>query len=274
MTWQFVAPLRWEREIVLTDQDGYTLQSVGRCNSDHYLEFGIALAVLNGGCLIYALILAYSTRSVPTQLSEGKWIALSVASTFQILLLSAPILIIAQDNASATFFLQSALVFLVSSTSTLLIFGPKFHRLHFVKNEQATSRTHRSSIHVSGIVLPNSSSRPNMDSWLSGDGGNRSSRFSCLSGNPGSRMSSFSANHSSVELGLPRIKARDSNGSAMGAAAALSTPFESLVDQQSSPSGVGTEREEIPAALSGISECDREDAPPTPPVVLPVLPPT
>ena len=93
------------------------------------------------------------------------------------------------------------------------------------------------------------------------DATNRSSRFSTFSLNPGSRISSFSANHSSVELGLPLSrKGRDSgNTTAMSSAAAASTQCDG---QDQSSRGDGAERDEILAPLSGISE-GREDAPPS-----------
>ncbi|CAB9526904.1 Gamma-aminobutyric acid (GABA) B receptor [Seminavis robusta] len=212
LVWQLVAPLQWQREIVLSDEHGYPLKSVGRCTSDHAGAFGAALAILNGGCLVYALVLAYSERNMPTQLSEGTWIALSVGSTFQILLLSIPTLVIAHDDTNASFFVRSTIIFLVSSTSTLLIFGPKFYRLHFAKAEEPSDR--RGSTRISGLNFPNSSP---MTSRYSSRISSRysSARFSVannFSNHPSGEFS-ISATELERELELPRKDDDDTCGS-------------------------------------------------------------
>lgn len=129
LAWQLVAPLRWQREVLSTDGDGFPIASVGFCSSDRSLAFTIPLAAFNALGLIYALYLCWVTRNVPSDFAEGSSITLSVISIFQIMLLTVPILIIASENAEATFFVRSGVVFLMTSTVSLLIFGPKMWKL-------------------------------------------------------------------------------------------------------------------------------------------------
>merc|ERR1712190_413399 len=59
LAWQIIAPLKWERKVLSTDENGYPTKSVGMCTSEKNMEFVIPYAVLNLGCLLYALCLSY-----------------------------------------------------------------------------------------------------------------------------------------------------------------------------------------------------------------------
>ena len=81
------------------------------------------------GVLGYALWLCYLTRSIPSDFAEGKWIAISMVCIFQVFLLAVPVLIIVEDDATATFFVISGVLFLISASVCLLMFVPKMKRL-------------------------------------------------------------------------------------------------------------------------------------------------
>lgn len=55
----------------------------------------------------------------------------------QVLLVGLPLLFIVQDNPSAQFFMQAAIIFVISMAVSLLIFVPK---MHYVKNYKAIAR--------------------------------------------------------------------------------------------------------------------------------------
>ena len=148
LAWQLTAPLKWQREVIESDLDNFPVRSVGKCRSTNdglNTLYTVLLMLLNVGCLFYALVLSYLTRKVPTDLSEGTWITASVISTFQILLLAGPVLVIASEDTDAGFFVKSMIVFLVSFASTLLIFGPKFYR-HYVNKSGASAAPPTSNV--------------------------------------------------------------------------------------------------------------------------------
>lgn len=159
IVWQIVSPLRWERDVLTTDSDGFPLESVGSCSSTHQVAFSSTLGGFYISSLVYALYLCFITRNVPSDFAEGTFITISVASAFQILTLAIPVLVIAADDPNATYFVTAAIVFLVSSTITLLIFGPKFWRIWRAKKDGinlAASMTARRSNFSTSNVHPNS----------------------------------------------------------------------------------------------------------------------
>lgn len=155
LTWQLVNPLKWEREVLDSDFDGFPTKSVGSCQMDStyaLYAFLLPLVVFKFGCLLYALILCYITRKVPHEFSEGTWITASIVSLFQILLLALPVLFIVKDDSSALFFVRSGIVFLMTATITLLMFAPKAYSLHFKKTRDPNEQYYGgSSVMVSGI---------------------------------------------------------------------------------------------------------------------------
>ena len=175
LSWQLVAPLKWNREVVATSDLGYPTQSVGLCASENpnlSLVFYICLFVVNFVVILIALVLCYLTRHFKSELNEAKWITASVISILQVLLLVVPISIIARENTSASFFVKSAAVFITSMAVTMFIFVPKFISVHFNENSEninvsmlfmRSSRTRSSAaqsnrqIHISNASLGRSS---------------------------------------------------------------------------------------------------------------------
>merc|ERR1711862_700789 len=132
LAWQIIAPLRWEREVLSLDENGYPTKSVGMCTSEKNMGFVTPYAVLNLGCLLYALYLCYVTRNIPSHLNEGKWITASIIGIFQVLLLGIPIHIIVSTVAYAYFFVRACLIFI-----------PKLIRLYWPQDQASNpSRMH------------------------------------------------------------------------------------------------------------------------------------
>mmetsp|Transcript_37887 Transcript_37887/g.64709 ORF Transcript_37887/g.64709 Transcript_37887/m.64709 type:complete len:798 (+) Transcript_37887:172-2565(+) len=131
LCWQFIDPLRWQRHVIFDDLNGYPTKSVGYCASDNVYRFLIPLICIDGLMLFYALYLCFVTRKIESDYQEGTWITASVLSIIQILLLSIPILVIVENDNNAYYFVRAAVLFLISSTVTMLIFFPKMYRLHF-----------------------------------------------------------------------------------------------------------------------------------------------
>ncbi|KAL7546238.1 hypothetical protein ACHAWF_009574 [Thalassiosira exigua] len=131
LCWQIVDPMSWRREVLLTDGNGYPTKSVGYCTSDNILYFLMPLVIVDGLMLFYALYLCFVTRNVPSEFQEGNWITASVLSIIQILILAIPILVIVDNDTNAFYFVRAVVIFLMSSTVTMLIFFPKIYRLHY-----------------------------------------------------------------------------------------------------------------------------------------------
>jgi len=141
LCWQLIDPMRWQREILDTDDNGFSTQSVGYCKSESMLLFLGPLLAIDGLMLCYALHLCFVTRNVPSDLQEGHWITGAVLSIVQILIISIPILIITENNNDAFYFVRAAIIFLMSSTVTALIFFPKMYRLHFKAADRRSTLT-------------------------------------------------------------------------------------------------------------------------------------
>jgi len=128
--WQLIDPMTWQRELIAEDINGYPTQSVGSCQSDHALRYLVPLAVVDFLLLAVALILCFKSRKLSNQFQEGMYIAASVVSMLQILMLAVPILVIVENDTSAFYFVLAVVVFLISFTVQCLIFFPKIYRLH------------------------------------------------------------------------------------------------------------------------------------------------
>ena len=63
LSWQLIDPLKWNRNMLETDQDGLPTRSVGRCTAGTSGNgFLVALFAFVIGSLLYSLYLAYVTR--------------------------------------------------------------------------------------------------------------------------------------------------------------------------------------------------------------------
>ena len=100
------------------------------------MPYLLALFIFDGGCLVFALVLCYVSRYVPSEFTEAKWITAAIISIFQILLLAGPVLVIVQDDTNAFFFVRVGIIFLLTSTVSLLMFAPKIYQLHFKKTDR------------------------------------------------------------------------------------------------------------------------------------------
>ncbi len=142
LTWQLVDPLQWQRKVV-NYVSGYPVKSVGLCTSagGNGKYFIIVLAVVNLSCLLFALYMCYQVRKIPSNYQESKWITASIISMFQVGIIGVPVLVIVQEDTNALYFVNVMILFLISSTVTLLMFGPKVYQFHVRVRETAASNT-------------------------------------------------------------------------------------------------------------------------------------
>lgn len=99
LSWTIVSPLEWHREVLLADQLGEPLESVGYCTSDSSVVFAWMLAAYHFILLAISCYLCYVTRNISTQFSEAKYVGIAIVSNMQIFLVGLPVLfIVGQDR--------------------------------------------------------------------------------------------------------------------------------------------------------------------------------
>ena len=178
LCWQLIDPMRWQREIIVQDANGYPAQSIGYCSSDgSTLPYLIPLVAVDGLMLMYALYLCFVTRKVKEDFQEGRWITVVVLSILQILVLSIPILVIVENNNDAFYFVRASVIFLIGFSVMGLIFFPKMYRLH----TQAKQEGRRMAMRATTIGIPNSQPHASMPSSYDGKQSSVERRFSLAS---------------------------------------------------------------------------------------------
>uniref|UniRef100_A0A7S4R276 G-protein coupled receptors family 3 profile domain-containing protein n=1 Tax=Ditylum brightwellii TaxID=49249 RepID=A0A7S4R276_9STRA len=148
LTFQFVSPLRWERE-VLRDINGNAVESVGRCESESGWWFFAALVGFNILCLFYALVLCFQTKHIPSDFAESNYIFLSVMFMFQVLVLAVPVSAMVRDDTNVFYFMRACAIFLQNFTVVFIIFVPKMYRIYKKEDSRATIQSHlsRGNVH-------------------------------------------------------------------------------------------------------------------------------
>lgn len=130
LSWQLVSPLRWTREVVLVGPEGHSLESAGRCASDHGLKFLAGVVGFHILCLLCALVLCWQAKHIPTDFAESNWVSLSVVFVFQVSLLTGPITAMVQEDTDVLYFVRACALFLQSFTVLLFLFAPKMYRVY------------------------------------------------------------------------------------------------------------------------------------------------
>mmetsp|Transcript_38162 Transcript_38162/g.92345 ORF Transcript_38162/g.92345 Transcript_38162/m.92345 type:complete len:256 (-) Transcript_38162:1328-2095(-) len=103
----------------------WAIETKGQCSYDNSELFYIPLGVIHLGVLFYTLEQAYVARNVSTEFAESEYIFLLLAAILFVSFMGIPTLFIAQDEPRASFFVATAIVFVVCMAVMLLIFIPK-----------------------------------------------------------------------------------------------------------------------------------------------------
>lgn len=172
IAWQIAAPFQWERDVVLSDSDGFALESLGMCTSDDGWWFWLAIMCFQVLCLFYALVLCFQTKHIQDELSESSNTFLSVVCIFQINVLAMPISAMVRDDTQVFYFVRACAVFLQNYSVLCLMFAPKIYRI-FTDNDvlpdlarsvRNNSGRQRSSLRVSFGEMPARGSSQHMSS--------------------------------------------------------------------------------------------------------------
>ena len=124
LAWTLVDPLRFVRLTSDTNSD----ETYGACKSDKngLKAFGIPILIVNFGALVLACIQAYQARTISDEYSESKYLAIAIGSWFEVVLISIPLLVIVDNNPTASYFLKTSMIFIVCMSLLLLMYIPKF----------------------------------------------------------------------------------------------------------------------------------------------------
>lgn len=151
LSWQLVSPYQWERE-VLFEENGLSVESVGRCSSEHGLYFYFGMIGLHVILLLFALVLAFRVRHIDDAFAESNSLAMVVACMFQVLVLAIPISIMVEDDNDIFYLVQVGLVTLQNFAVLGLMFIPKVLKHAESKDGEYTSRS-KESIPISTLTF-------------------------------------------------------------------------------------------------------------------------
>mmetsp|Transcript_35376 Transcript_35376/g.77559 ORF Transcript_35376/g.77559 Transcript_35376/m.77559 type:complete len:920 (-) Transcript_35376:49-2808(-) len=126
IVWTIVSPFSWEIETLSTDEYGRPLVQIGNCKSDNVQAYVASLLAIDGIAIVITLWQAYVARNISTDLSESKYIALSVTAIFEATFIGVPVLYIVSAQPSAVLFLSSAIIFVSVAAILGFIFFPKY----------------------------------------------------------------------------------------------------------------------------------------------------
>jgi hypothetical protein len=150
----FVTPSRYQR----IDQESYdmygrSLASFGTCqpeNTGTFNKFLIPLLVCDFIGVLVATYQSWMARKLPTEFSESKYLALSMMSLLETLILGGPILLVVSNNPTASYLVSSALIWVACMTILLPLFLPKYHAFH--NNKAAGASLNQSNKSKKNIV--------------------------------------------------------------------------------------------------------------------------
>jgi len=128
LSWTLVDPLRWTRR-TMNDEKWNTYGSCRGTATASKIFVGMT-ALVNVSALAITCWQAYKARNIGDEFSESKNLGRALFSWVQLLVVGVPVLfLIDQDNVSAKFFLQIALLFAMCMSMFLFIFVPMFSQL-------------------------------------------------------------------------------------------------------------------------------------------------
>ena len=136
LLWTLLDPLVWMRTEPNSDY-----QSYGYCTTqgNSWKIFIALLVALNFCALTMACFQAWRARKISTEFSESSYVAYTIFSLLQALLIGLPVLLLVQDNAMASYFVWSVLIFIVCATILILLFIPKMKAVRKKEKRRAST---------------------------------------------------------------------------------------------------------------------------------------
>ncbi|KAK1740311.1 GABA-B receptor-like protein [Skeletonema marinoi] len=123
--WTGIDPRSSKTIVLQTNRFGKATETESICYSEHQSIFLSVLGVINLGALLVAFVEAYLARNISVELSESAYIMKAISIILLVCLMGIPVIIIAQENTSAFYFVAVGIIFTVCISILCLIFVPK-----------------------------------------------------------------------------------------------------------------------------------------------------
>lgn len=119
--------MEWTRVVTdATDNFDRSVESYANCAaSNQSLVFVVIILLANIAFLVVGTFWAYKSRNIATEYNESRYIGMSIVAVLQSWTIGLPILIVVRDNPSASFYVQSGLIFVTALAIVAFTFVPK-----------------------------------------------------------------------------------------------------------------------------------------------------
>lgn len=121
-------------------------ESYSVCDWSDSTPFYVSLGVINFLLLCYALLTAWKTRYIATELSETEYIYRAMSTIAMVCFMGVPVIILASENSSAFYYVTSGIIFVSSCSILLLIFCPKVAAFRASKRKDSRRKEGSSSL--------------------------------------------------------------------------------------------------------------------------------
>mmetsp|Transcript_46671 Transcript_46671/g.54530 ORF Transcript_46671/g.54530 Transcript_46671/m.54530 type:complete len:352 (+) Transcript_46671:2-1057(+) len=153
LVWSVVDPMYWIRKETIGSTDGLsTFGSCGLGHTDVSKAMLGCLIVLAFACVILACVAAWYGSNISVEYSESRYVTMIVIAMLQAFPIGIPLIILSYQNPVARYFVEIAIIFVLTMTVLLLIFIPKILFLRKEKKGRKGDRctTLESSLRVMG----------------------------------------------------------------------------------------------------------------------------
>lgn len=162
--WTALAPVTYQRRNNDgTDDWNRVISTYGVCTSyseensrpaNSFIPYLVIIVIINLGLLIIANIQAYRARSIQTEYSESKYIALIMASMLQAFALGVPCIFLLWEEPQAYFVVTTLVIFSICGVVLGFMFWPKYFHHRMWKIEKAEKERKRKSARAKIMGAP------------------------------------------------------------------------------------------------------------------------
>ena len=165
-----IKPVEWKMQVLEEDSFDRPTETWGFCDWSNSVPFLVPLAVINLGCLLFAMVQAYEARSISIEFAESEYIFRCMLAITVTAFLGFPVLVLIHGNNEAFYFFFSALIFITGCMVLSLIFVPK---IRFIQQKEHNPADRARLSIMGGTSAPGNSRFFTSGSFSSSDEGLR-----------------------------------------------------------------------------------------------------
>ncbi|KAI2491380.1 hypothetical protein MHU86_23200 [Fragilaria crotonensis] len=145
--WTALAPLEYSRKPHPGNDDwNRIISTYGSCSSQGAVPYVVILSLINGGLLVIANIQAYIARSIQSEFSESKYIAIIMIGMLQTCFIGVPIVFLVSDKPQVVYLVVTCMILFTCLGVLTLIFVPKMYFVHhYGKTREEVERGQQSA---------------------------------------------------------------------------------------------------------------------------------